>query len=269
MSLAEKQVLGELAGLMDRFAGAMHRVVRAYGERRNRERDIYWLALQTTKEFGAMVLHSQFMIRKARAMEPLDSIHKSSEDSWEEAEHYYGYRRILDWYLQGEPCAVTEWWGYGDTAVPSGPGPGIKQSLWPEHYGYFVLAQRLANEATSPWVRDVISSNREGAAVAFHHAMSQLPPSDEFMRRIVLHEQGVAHDELHHGPELLQELARSVPSEEALEDAKQRITQLRIQELRQRNEQFMHVLTPAELSQIEQDFTEQRVEPVALFAGAA
>lgn len=44
-------------------------------------------------------------------------------------------------------------------------------------------------------------------------------------------------DELQHGPEMFQEL-------------------------RQRNEQFLHTMTAAEMGQLEQDFRQKRFEPI-------
>ncbi|MCZ6753225.1 MAG: hypothetical protein O7E51_15535 [Acidobacteria bacterium] len=263
------KVRKELAGLMDIYTGAVHRVALAYAERRNRERDIHWLALQVAKEYGAMLFHSRLMWRKAKAMEPLESIRKSSADSFEEAEHYSGYQEILDWYMDGKPCEVPQMWGYGDFPETGGPGPGVNKSLWPEHYGYLDMAQRYAREARSSWVREVISSNREGAAVAFHAVMCKLPVTDEFAERVTRHERAVARDELHHGPELIQELAKTVPSLDDLEEAKRKITEMRVQELRQRNEQFLHPMTAAELGQLEQDFRHMRIEPIPVFSEGA
>ena len=265
----EKAVREELAGLMDAFTGAVNRVALAYSERRNRERDVHWLALQAAKEYGAMRLHSRMMWRKAREMDSLESIRKSSADSFEEAEHYWGYQKILDWYLGGEHCEVPQMWGYGDFGEPSGPGPGLKQSLWPEHYGYVHMARRLAGEARSHWVRDLIAANREGAAVAFHYVMSKLPVTDEYSERVTRHEHAVARDELHHGPELIQEFAKTIQAAEDLQEAKQRLTELRVQELRQRNEQFLHPLTVGEMEQLEQDFRQRRIGPIPVFSEGA
>jgi hypothetical protein len=269
MSVPEKVIREELSGVMDRFTGAMNHLAAVYSERRNRQRDIYWLALQTAKEHGAMVLHSRIMLKKAWEMEPLASIRKSNQDCYEEAEHYHGYREILNWYLEGQPCDVPEMWGYGDFALGGGAGPALKQALWPEHYGYIQMAQQLARDTSSAWVKEVIASNREGAAVAFHYAMSKLPANDEYMTRIVQHEKLVAEDELHHGPEMIEELAKAEPSQADLDQATSKIESLRIQELRQRNEQFMQVLSPGDLQQLEQDFVGRRVQPVPLFSGMA
>ena len=256
----------KLAGVMDRYAGAVQRVVEAYAKNRNRERDIYWLALQMTKEFGAMVGYSKKIVSRARAMEPIDFIRKASQDCYEEAEHYVGYRKVLEWYLDGKPCEVQEMWGYGDFAEYGGPGPDMKRSLWPEHHDYVAMAKRSSEETKTPWVRQVIVANREGAAVAFHHAVSKLPETDEYMKRIVEHEKDVARDELYHGAELIRELAQTVPSEAALVEAVARITDLRVQELRQRNEQFMHPLDKAAMELLERDFRSGQTAAVPLFS---
>ena len=266
MPPSAERVREELAGLMDSFTGAMNRVVTAYAERRNRDRDIYWLALQTTKEYGAIRSHIRIMMQKAKEMQPLDSIRKSSNDAYEEAEHYHGYRTILDWVLGGQPCPVPEWWGYGDFGEAFDTGPEMKQSLWPEHYGYVEMARRLSAEARSPWVEAVIRSNREGAAVSFHYVLSKLPATDEYMKRVTQHERSVAEDELHHGPELIEKLARQVQSEADVAEVVEKLTQLRVQELRQRNEQFMHPLSPAEFAAVESDFRQKRMEPITLFS---
>lgn len=267
--LSEKVVQEELTGLIARYAGAAKRVALAYCERRNRERDIHWLALQATKEYGAMVYHAGAMMRKAKALDSAPNIRKSNQDALEEAEHYCGYMQILNWYLNGQPCQVPEMWGYGDISETFGPGPGMKQSLWPEHYGYFELGERLTREARSEWIRQAILSNREGAAVGFHYVMSKLPATDEYLKRLTEHERTVAEDELHHGSEVIPELARTAPSTNDLEEAEQKITDIHVQELRQRNEQFLHPLSPAEMTSLEQDFRANRIEPVPLFSTAA
>jgi len=256
----------KISAVMDRFAGAMNRVTEAYAKHRTRERDVYWLALQMTKEYGAMVGYSKKIISRAKSREPLESVRKASQDCYEEAEHFIGYRGVLDWCLGGKPCEVPEMWGYGDFAEVGGPGPGMKRSLWPEHHDYVAMAKRLADETRSEWVRQVILANREGAAVAFHHAMSHLAPTDEFLKRVIELEIEVARDELYHGPEMIRELAKTVPSEAELEEAVSKITDLRVQELKQRNEQFQHPLDKAAMEQLEKDFRSNRTEAVPLFS---
>jgi hypothetical protein len=269
MRLQAENVQEELSNLMDRYTGAMSRVVGAYAAHRNRERDITWVALQATKEYGAMRLHAWAMFRKAKEMEPLQNIRKSCEDSFEEAEHYWGLMKILDWYLEGKPCEVKEMWGYGDFTDINGPGPGMKESLWPESYRYFALAQKQQRETASHWVREVIKSNVEGAAVAFHHLLSLIPPTDEFLKRVTEHERSIADDERHHGPQMIRQLARTAPSEKELDEAEQKILELRVQELRQRNEQFLHPLNAAEMKQLEQDYRSQQIQPISLFGAVA
>lgn len=269
MAVSPEIAFEKISAVMDRYSGAMMQVAEAYAANRNRQRDIHWLALQMTKEFGAMVGYSKKIVSRARNREPLESVRKASQDCYEEAEHFIGYREVLEWALAGEPCQVPEMWGYGDYAEAGGPGPGMKRSLWPEHHDYVAMAKRFADETQSDWVRQVILANREGAAVAFHHAMSCLPATDEFMKRVVALEKEVARDELYHGPELIRELAKKVPSEEELEEAVSKITELRVQELKQRNEQFLHPLDQAAMEALERDFRAHRTAAVPLFSSMA
>ncbi|MBI3934732.1 MAG: hypothetical protein HY316_08550 [Acidobacteria bacterium] len=269
MEFQDKFVQQELEGLIGRYAGAAKRVAMAYASRRTRERDINFLALQATKEYGAMVYHSGAMWRKAKALDSIKNIRKSSQDSYEESEHFLGYMIILDWCLNGEPCSVPEMWGYGDISDAFGAGPGMKESLWPEHYRYFAMGEQLAREAHSDWMRQVILTNREGAAVGFHYVMGQLPVTDEFMKRLTEHERSVAEDELHHGSEMIPELVRTFASLDELAVAKRHVTDIHIQELRQRNEQFLHPLTPAEMQQLEDDFRQDRIEPIPFYTVAS
>ncbi len=269
MQLTEKFVQEKLAGMIALYTGAAKRVALAYWERRNRERDIHWLALQATKEYGAMVYHAGAMMRKTKAMESPSSIRKSNQDALEESEHFCGYMKILDWYLGGQPCQVPEMWGYGDISDSFGPGPGMKKSLWPEHYLYFEIGARYTREARSEWMRQAILANREGAAVGFHFVMSKLQATDEYLKRVTEHERTVAEDELHHGSEVIPELARTLPSADELEEVQSHVADIHVQELRQRNEQFLNPLTAAEMKSLEEDFRQKRIEPIPLFSEVA
>ena len=102
--------------------------------------------------------------------------------------------------------------------------------------------------------------------MSFHYVLSKLPATDEYLRRVTAHEHAVAEDELHHGPELTEKLARAEQSEAEVAEAVQKLTELRVQELRQRNEQFLHAWNPAELAAVEKDFRQKRVEPITLFS---
>lgn len=266
MPSLQEQVKAEIAGIMDRYTGAMDQLVKTFARKRTRQRDIYWLALQASKEFGAIRTHYRIMMRRAKEMEPLEDVKKSAHDSAEEVDHYYGYRSLLEWSLKGKPCPVKRWWDYGDFAEEGGAGPKMSRKLWPEHVGYLELNKKLAKKASSEWVRDVILCNREGAAVAFHYVMSHLPASDEYMKRLAAHEHSVAVDEMHHGPEMIDELAKTVKSEKDLEEAKKAVVRMRIQELRQRNEQFLNPLSKKELANLESDFVAGKTPAIPLFS---
>ena len=240
--------------------------LKSWAKRRTAKTDIAWLALQASKEFGAIRTHARITLSRAKNMAPLKMVKKAAHDSAEEIDHYYGYREILDWKLNGKPCPVNRWWDYGDFAEEGGAGPKMSAKLWPEHVGYLELNKKLAKSARSEWVRQVILSNREGAAVAFHLVMSKLPKTDEYMKRLTKHEHTVAVDELHHGPEMIDELAKTIKSAADLEAAKKAIIQMRIQELRQRNEQFQNPLSKKELAKLEADFVAGKTPAIPLFS---
>ena len=64
---------------------------------------------------------------------------------------------------------------------------------------------------------------------------------------------------------MIRQLARTVPSEKDLDEAEEKLMTLRVQELRQRNEQFLHPLSPAEMKQLEADFLGRKIAPISLF----
>ena len=107
MASLQKQVKKEISEIMDRYTGAMDQLVKAYAKRRNSKRDIAWLALQASKEFGAIRTHARIMMSRAKAMEPIKSVKKSAHDSAEEIDHYYGYREILEFYYPGTKLGVS------------------------------------------------------------------------------------------------------------------------------------------------------------------
>ena len=51
-----------------------------------------------------------------------------------------------------------------------------------------------------------------------------------------------------------------------MQEAVEKITDLRVQELKQRNEQFMHPLNQAAVEELERDFRANRTETVPLFS---
>ena len=99
--------------------------------------------------------------------------------------------------------------------------------------------------------------------------MSQLPPDDEFLRRVAAVGCRVTEDEIHHGPEEIARLAEDVPSEKEFELAKRDIIQIQLLNMRERNEQFTGVLNEEELADVERRLEDRTIEPVRLFRDLA
>ena len=99
--------------------------VEAFAESWTQLRDINWISLQASNEYGARIYHSSVIIRKAKALEPIETVLKFSHESYEEAGHYQDYMKILNWYLEGNTCEDFKMWGSGDISDGFGPGAGM------------------------------------------------------------------------------------------------------------------------------------------------
>jgi hypothetical protein len=255
------QARDEILRALNQNGAAMARVCRAYYERRTPERDLNWLMLQAGKELNAMLLRLERASGRAHAIErgvSREAFAKLLRETWEEMQHYNGLADILQDALGGGPLPVDEMLRYRGVD----PHPD-----WPAHSARVLGVQALMVQAT-PWVCEVIQACNEGGDAAFHWAMGELPPDDDFLRRVAEVERAIATDEVEHGPEAIAALAETVPSPEALADAVTRIRQLGVLNVHQRNEQFLHPLTPAEAATLAADLTSDRLPPLALFRAA-
>lgn len=274
MTADGKRCKEDLLLTVDRAVAAMKKVVDAYGAKRSPQRDIHWLALQTGKEYGAVVLHARRQIDTTPENLPgasCEELRKSLHDALEEIDHYEGYLELLNWSLNGRPCPVSDMYEYCPPPAYRLLGFGdYRQTLqrWPRNYAYFTERSAMCS-ASSDWGAALITACGEGGAVGWHWAQSGLPVCDEYSERLTHHERTVAEDELHHGPETFEALFRDLPSIEAYETARQHVKRVRMLEMWQRNEQYMHPLSDDELAAIEADFYAERLEPVDLFRTAA
>ncbi|MBI3092608.1 MAG: hypothetical protein HYY96_18265 [Candidatus Tectomicrobia bacterium] len=264
-----ERVREEIISILDTYTAAVCKVTEAYAGRRTKERDINWLALQAAKEYGAARVHAGIMLDKAKAMAALEDIEKSHGDAFEEVEHYHGYMKVLAWLLQGEPIPVPDFWGYGDFQAPTFlPGPGLRRERWPWNHAFFSTGMDYLLHASSPWIRRAMITSIEGAAVGFHYAMSRLPRSDGLLERIHVLEQSVVDDELHHGPEVIDEIAAEPPREAVFNEALEKIWHLRELELYQRNEQFLQPMTEDEVRDLARAMRAKAIAPVDLYRSA-
>lgn len=267
MRLKKEKVQEEILLIMDRCAVAMKQVVDAYVRKRTRERDINWLALQAAKEYTAAHVHARRLMGPTEPLTGAKEVKKALNDAAEEVEHYEAYKGVLDWLLDGLPCPVKHWQRYGHPAAYEWRFGGSfedTKALWPCSYAFYTTRERMCKES-SEWGKTAIMACSEGGAVGWHYMMSQLEPTDEFIRRIVPTEKGIIADELYHGPERIAQLAEDPPSEEEFELVKERIKADRALEITQRNEQFLHPLSDDEVKRIQEDFLQERIEPLYLF----
>ena len=184
---------------------------------------------------------------------------KLLHETWEEMNHYSGLAAVLQDALDGQPLPMDEMLLYKGWA----PHPN-----WPAHTER-VLGLEALLAAANPWVAQVLHAGNEGGDAAFHWAMGELPPDDDFLRRVADVERAITADELSHGPEEITALAAAMPSLEALDEARRALRQLGVLNVRQRQEQFGDPLTPAELATLEEEVISARIAPLDLFRAHA
>ena len=111
----------------------------------------------------------------------------------------------------------------------------------------------------------MLNASGEGGAAAFHWAISQLPPEDDFLHLVAEVARTVCEDEIHHGPEEIARLSEAVPSEGEFELVKEEIIRVEQLTLRERNEQFLGVLCEEEFGDLDHRLATRSIEPVMLF----
>ena len=245
---------------MDQSGAAVMRIVEAYLARRTPDRDRLWLTLQAGKEFNAVrrrVLQAQAAMDRVERGVNREAFAHIVEEMEEELAHYRAYAALLDEVLGGAPYPAEMWRYHGWEPDP----------LWPEH-SRRVLEQRAMLETAGEWGAAVLLGTSEGHAVAWHYAMSQLPPADRFLQRVIAIQQGIIADELHHGLQEVARLASAAPSREAVEAVLPLIRRVGALCVRQRNEQFGHPLPEADVAALERELLAGTIAPIRLYRQA-
>jgi hypothetical protein len=144
-----------------------------------------------------------------------------------------------------------------------------RAKLFPDNQHYFTETLE-AMAKLPPWGRQAVGAQFEGGAVGWHWAMSQLTPVDDYTRAVAELEKAIVDDEIHHGPEDLRPLANAYRDELADEtdEAFRIIRHLRYLEVRQRNEQFLHPLSEAEVEELGRAIMDDTIEATPLFSKA-
>lgn len=266
----------EILRILEQGAAAMRRVIDAYLAARTPERDRNWICLQMGKEFGAVAMHTdrvKLAIEAGKSPREVDAIVETVK---EEVAHYQGYRQVLNRLLgKDAELPIADMYEYLLMEVRR-DGLGFHPVMtkhperWPENRKYVQMALDSFREL-HPWAAGVVAATFEGGAAGWHWAMSQLPPDDDFLRSAAQVQRGIALDELHHGPEEIRGLMAQYREDLGVDlpGLFRTLREMRYQEARQRNEQFLHPLSEAEMEALRRELLDDSIEPLPLYREAA
>ncbi|MEL0082295.1 MAG: hypothetical protein VW985_04540 [Gammaproteobacteria bacterium] len=270
------EIKANITRILDQGAEAVNQVIQAYIAHRTPERDMNWLCLQMGKEFGAIMLHSdkaKEAIRNGADGREMDHYFETVK---EEVAHFQAYYNLVNRTIgENTEIPVPDIYRYVVANVENGQ-MSLDDSMlamkdrWPEHHKY--LAGHVPYIKTQhPWVAKIFGATLEGAAGGWHWCMSQLPPHDDFFKQAAKLQEGIAIDELEHGPEELAALCDEYSDDFGV-DLGELYRQLRLarcQEVRQRNEQFLDPLSDAEVEEICQSLINDTLDGFNLYSKAA
>ena len=276
MNNDRQQIHRQITSILDQGAEAVKQVVDAYIANRTPERDMNWLCLQMAKEFGAIIIHTDNAREAIRAGTDGRDMDEFFETIKEEVAHYQAYHNLLDRTIgKHTKIPVPDIYQYLVTKVENGKlardEPMIAmESRWPEHHKYMACAAPYV-KTQHPWVAKVFAATMEGGAGGWHWCMSQVPQSDDFLTQVAKLQKGIAIDELEHGPEELSNLCNEYADEFGvdLNELYMHLREHRYQEVRQRNEQFLHPLTEVQLEAIHKQLRGGTLKGFDLYSKAA
>ena len=270
------EIQGNITQILDQGAEAVNKVILAYIANRTPERDMNWLCLQMGKEFGAIMLHSdkaKEAIRNGADGRAMDAYFETVK---EEVAHFQAYYNLVNRTIgEDTEIPVPDVYRYVVANIEDGQ-MSLDDSMlamkdrWPEHHKY--LSGHVPYIKTQhPWVAQIFSATLEGAAGGWHWCMSQLPPHDDFFKQAAKLQEGIAIDELEHGPEELAQLCNQYSDDfnVDLEELYKQLRLARCQEVKQRNEQFLDPLTEAEVEEICQSLIDGSLDGFNLYRKAA
>lgn len=276
MNNQSQAIHDEIIAILEQGTSAVKAVIDAYLEQRTPERDMNWLCIQMGKEFGAIMLHTDRAKAAIRAGTDGRAMDEYVETIKEEVEHYQAYHRLLDRTIgEAGEIPVADIYRYVFVNADQGamePDPVMVEcsGKWPENFAYLTGFMPWV-KTQHPWVGRVVGATLEGAAGGWHWCMSQLPPNDDFLQQAAKLQRGIAIDELHHGPQELAELcAEYDPAWEIdLAEMYRKLREMRCQELRQRNEQFLHPLSDQRIETIAGQLLDGTMPRIGVYSEAA
>lgn len=269
----EERIVEQTIRIMAQGATAMRRLVDAYVEKRTQAADVNWVAIQMAREYGAMSFYADLGRLAIR-----DGMNGRDSDEFthvikEEIDHYRSYQILLNLTIGKEtPMPDEDYFHYLNIQFdPDGVSffPGSEEVIakkWPEHYRFITLWMNNYNKLPS-WTSKMLMTQGEGGSCGWHWCLANVPQTDDFLKGTAKIEKVVVEDELNHGPEEIRKLAATYDPEHALpmEEMFEIAREMRYLDIRERNEQFLHPLSEAELEEIRELIYSDTLEPADIY----
>lgn len=276
MSYSKDEIQAEVLRILEQGCAAVKQVIDGYLANRTPERDMNWLCLQMAKEFGAIMLHSDFAKQAIRQGADGRAMDEKFETIKEEVAHFQGLYNLLNRTIGPDTeIPVKDIYRYvvanvGPNGMEMDQAMIEKKDNWPANFEYLTGCNAYL-QGQHPWVRRVFAATLEGAAAGFHWSCSRMPADDDFLKEAARVERGIAIDELRHGPQELQEICEDYSPEYGvdLDEMFRMLRHARYLEVRQRNEQFLHPLSEERVEQIRLSLMEDQIDPINIYSEAA
>jgi len=269
----QQKITEQTIRIMAQGATAMRTLVDAYVEKRTQQADVNWVAIQMAREYGATCFYGDIARLAIR-----DGMNGRDSDSFthiikEEIDHYRSYQILLNLTIGKEtPLPDDDYFHYLNIRfTPDGVAffPGSEEIVaekWPEHHRFITLWMKNYNTLPS-WTSKMLMTQGEGGSCGWHWCLANVPQTDDFLKGTAKLEKGLVEDEHYHGPEETRVLAANYDSDNALpmEEMFEIAREMRYLDIRERNEQFLHPLSEAELEEIRELIFSDTLEPADIY----
>ena len=267
------QIVAQTIRIMSQGVTAMQRLTDAYFARRTQAADINWVSIQMAREYGATCFYGDIARLGIRSGISGRDADQYTHVIKEEIDHYRSYQILLDLTIgKGTEIPDSDCFHYLNIQFQPDQVnffPGSEKIIadkWPEHYRFISLWMKNYNTLPS-WSSKMLMTQGEGGSCGWHWCLANAPQSDDFLIRTAKLEKVVVEDELFHGPDEIRQLAENydpanaMPMEEMFDIARQ----MRYLDIRERNEQFLHPLSEAELEEIRELIFSDELEPATIY----
>ncbi len=267
------RIVEQTIRIMSQGVTAMQRLTDAYFAKRTQEADVNWVTIQMAREYGAMNFYGDLARLAIRGGISGRDADEFTHIIKEEVDHYRSYQILLDLTIgKDTPMPDDDCFHYLNIRfAPDGVAffPGSEEVVarkWPEHHRFISLWMDNYNNLPS-WSSKLLMTQGEGGSCGWHWCLANAPQTDDFLKGTAKLEKVVVEDELHHGPDEIRRLAEAydpanaMPMDEMFEIARE----MRYLDIRERNEQFLHPLSEAELEEIRELIFSDALEPATIY----